>query len=71
MSTKEPMERTKEKPYQPTSLDYQIMRYVKEYHFFTAYHLTKLHYADGSKKRASFKLQTLSGNNPERAVKPA
>lgn len=63
----EPQKKKKQprkKSYVITPLDYQFLQYVKEYHVLTAYHLTKLHYSDGSHKRAQFKLQTLSGNNP-------
>jgi len=42
----------KQKPYVPTPLDYQILQYVREYHFLTAWQLVKLHYSDGSLTRA-------------------
>jgi len=42
----------KQKPYIATPLDYQILQYVREYHFLTAWQLVKLHYSDGSLTRA-------------------
>src|SRR5438045_9665699 len=65
MVTVKSVKKEQKKPYQTTPLDYQILQYAKDYHVISAYHLTKLHYADGSHKRANFKLQTLSGNNPQ------
>src|SRR5579859_7243177 len=35
-----------------TPLEYQIMQYVREYHFLTAWQVVKLHYSDGSLTRA-------------------
>jgi hypothetical protein len=50
--TKQAEKKPKEKPYEVTPLDYQILLYVREYHFLTAWQLVKLHYSNGSLTRA-------------------
>ncbi len=42
----------KQQPYIPSPLDYQILQYVRAYHFLTVWQLVKLHYSDGSLTRA-------------------
>src|SRR5437588_8457703 len=47
------------KAYEPTPLDGEILKYVRAYHFLTAWQLVKLHYSDGSLTRARVKLLRL------------
>lgn len=52
----------KQKPkklYAPTPLDTELLKYVREYHFLTAWQLVKIHYSDGSLTRAQTKLKNL------------
>ena len=44
--------RAKIPAYEPTPLEYEILKYVRAYHFLTAWQLVKLHYSDGSLTRA-------------------
>ncbi len=51
--------RATNKAYELTPLDYEILKYVREYHFLTAWQLVKIHYSDGSLTRAQTKLKRL------------
>jgi hypothetical protein len=51
--------RNKKAAYQPTPLDYQLLQYVREYHFLTAVQLVNIHYSAGSLTYAQTKLKTL------------
>ncbi|GHO85191.1 hypothetical protein KSZ_31970 [Dictyobacter formicarum] len=55
--------------YEPTELDYEILTYVKEYYLLSTWQLVNLHYAKGSKTRASTKLQILSGQSQKTPAK--
>src|SRR5579859_2306210 len=57
--------RSKKIHYEPTELDYEILKYVMEYYILTAWQLVALHYSPTSATRAKTKLQTLSGNHPQ------
>ncbi len=63
MVTSKPTKQPRQKLYEPTATDVQIMLYLKDYHFLTPWQLTRLHYSDGSFTRAQTKLQTLAGEN--------
>ncbi len=51
--------------YEPTELDYEILKYVMEYYILTTWQLVNLHYSPTSATRANTKLQVLSGNHPQ------
>lgn len=51
--------------YEPTELDYEILKYVMEYYILTTWQLVALHYSPTSATRANTKLQILSGNHPQ------
>ncbi len=53
------------KHYTLTSVDYEILQLVREYHFITAEQLVRLRYSKNSLPTAQIRLQTLSGNNPK------
>jgi hypothetical protein len=56
--------------YQPTELDYEILKYVMDYYILTAWQLIALHYSPTSATRAKEKLQLLSGNKKDEDGQP-
>jgi hypothetical protein len=67
--TPKPKRMPRQKLYEPTPTDLQILLYVRDYHYLTPWQLTRLHYSDGSFTRAQTKLQTLAGENPKMLCK--
>jgi len=53
---KQDEKQAKQKPYEPTPLDYQLLQYVRDYHFLTAWQLVKLHYSDVSSRSKNWEL---------------
>ncbi len=56
--------------YALTPVDSEILEYVRQYYFLTAWQLVNLHYSPGSLTRAQTKLQILSGMNKNKPAPP-
>ncbi len=57
-----PGQLTKQKPYQLTAVDYEILRFVHEFHFLTAEQIVTLRYSKNSLPTAQIRLKALADN---------